>query len=184
MWVRSEYAGELAVLSTWAAALLPWNVTVSSVAVTGAGAVDVLFVRFPLFQVRYVFGALQGTQIGLPVPSLPVLGGTPDATGVVVSALAVQQGTGLAAAYRWWAVGAAVYVVALAVSVAYYRAESRVEDGPIDPVRILGGLLGGTALAFGVATGGLLSGFPGLPIPLGIPVVTTLAAALLTVERR
>jgi len=186
MWVRSEYAGELAVLSTWAAALLPWNVTVSSVTVDGIGAADVLFVRFPLFQVRYVFGTLplRGTQIGLPVPAAPLPGGLLDTSGAVVSALALQRGTGLAAAYRWWAAGAAAYAVALAVSVAYYRAEARVEAGPVDPVRLLGGLLGASALLFGVATAGLLSGFPGTPIPLGIPVVATLAAALLTVDRR
>ena len=29
MWVRSEYAGELAVLSTWVCGLAPWAMTVS-----------------------------------------------------------------------------------------------------------------------------------------------------------
>lgn len=187
MWVRSEYAGELAVVATWVAALVPWNVMVSTLE-TGT----VLFVRFPLFQVRYVFGELiaRGTLIGLPIPS-PVV----DTQGVVVSALTLQRGTGLETAYWIWALGALAYLVALATSIAYYRDEKRVEAGPVDPVRALGGLLGVAGVCFGVATLYLTpsilgvempgqGGFPGVPVPIGVVVLLVLSGVLLTVERR
>ena len=165
MWVRSEYAGELAVLLTWLSALIPWNV---SYAANPSGAA-VLFVRFPLAQVRYVFG-------------LPI------ARGVVVSdplsALAFQRGNPIAAAYRVWAIGAAVFAVALVVSAVYYRREAWAESWPVDPVRILGGLLGATGLVFAGATYLLLlRGFSPLPIPLGVVFLFLFGGLLLTVDR-
>lgn len=187
MWVRSEYAGELAVVATWVAALVPWNVMISPLE-----SGTVLFVRFPLFQVRYVFGELlaRGTLIGLPVPS-PVV----DTRGFVVAALTLQRGTGLETAYWIWALGALVYLLALATSVAYYSDEERLEAGPVDPVRALGGLLGVAGGCFAVSTLYLTpsilgiqmpgeGGFPGIPIPIGVVVLLVLSGVLLTVERR
>lgn len=46
-WVRSEYAGEVAVVSAWIAALVPWTVTVQT-ALPPLGA-RVYFARFGLF---------------------------------------------------------------------------------------------------------------------------------------
>ena len=165
MWVRSEYAGELAVLLTWLSALVPWNVSYAS---NPSGAA-VLFVRFPLAQVRYVFGV-------------------PVARGVVVadplSALAFQRGSPIAVAYQAWAVGAAVFAVALVVSVIYYRREAWAESWPVDPVRLLGGLLAATGLVFAGATFLLLSrGFSSLPIPLGVVFLLLFGGLLLTVDR-
>jgi hypothetical protein len=165
MWVRSEYAGELAVLLTWLSALIPWNVSYAS----NASGAALLFVRFPFAQIRYVFGV-------------------PIARGVVVSdplsALAFQQGSPIAAAYRLWAVGAAVFAVALLVSVVYYRREAWAESWPVDPVRLLGALLLGTGLVFAGATYLLLSrGFSGLPIPLGVVFLLLFGGLLLTVDR-
>jgi uncharacterized protein (TIGR04206 family) len=161
MWVRSEYAGELAVLLTWLSTLIPWNV---SYATDGSGTAA-LFVRFPLFQVRYVFGI-------------------PLARGVVVadplSALAFQRGSPIAAAYEVWALGAAVFAVALAVSLVYYRREA----WPVDPVRLLGTLLFGTGLVLAGATYLLLSrGFSSRPIPLGVVFLLLFGGLLLTVDR-
>ncbi|MFB6221057.1 MAG: hypothetical protein ABEH90_06425, partial [Halolamina sp.] len=154
VWVRSEYAGELAVLTTWFTALVPWNVHY----VPLSDAASVLFVRFPLLQVRYVFGLklLRGTQIGLPVPS-PLV----DNTGFVVSAMAFQDSPQLTTAYEIWAVGALVYLLALGVSIAYYRDEERVEAWRFDPVGLLGALLLLAAGAFGVATVFSYGVFPG-----------------------
>jgi hypothetical protein len=165
MWVRSEYAGELAVLLTWLSAFIPWNVSYAS----NATGQSLLFVRFPLLQVRYVFGI-------------------PLARGVVVSdplsALAFQRGNPVAAAYEVWALGAAVFAAALVVSVVYYRKESWAESGPVDPVRLLGALLLGTGLVFAGATYLLLSrGFSGLPIPLGVVFLLLFGGVLLTVDR-
>ena len=165
MWVRSEYAGELAVLLTWLSALIPWNV---SYAANPSGAA-VLFVRFPLAQVRYVFGLSIARGIVVSDP---------------LSALAFQRGSPIAAAYRVWAMGAAVFAVALVVSVVYYRREAWAESWPVDPVRLLGALLLGTGLVFAGATYLLLSrGFSGLPIPLGVVFLLLFGGLLLTVDR-
>lgn len=177
VWVRSEYAGELAVLSTWFSALIPWNVTFSPNVAGGT----VLFVRFPLFQVRYTFGLsfAKGTLVGLPVPA-PLA----DTGGFVVSAIAYQAGQSIQAAYWVWAAGALVYAVALGLSVAYYLREERVEAGPIDPVSTLGGLLVLSGLVLGGATVLLYGVFPGVPIPLGILFMVGFGAVLLRAERR
>lgn len=177
VWVRSEYAGELAVLTTWFTALVPWNIHYAPL----SNAASVLWVRFPLVQVRYVFGLelLRGTQIGLPLPS-PLV----DSTGFVVSAMAFQDNPQLTTGYEIWAVGALVYLVALGVSVAYYRDEERVEAWSVDPVRLLGGLLLLSAAAFGVATTYTYGVFPGVPIPLGVVLTGLFGAVLLTAERR
>lgn len=174
VWVRSEYAGELAVLSTWVAALLPWNVFYG--AVSGG---TVLFVRFPLFQVRYAFGLpfVRATNISSPV-----------------SAYLLQSGTSVQVAYAAWLVGAGVYLVALGVSVYYYREEERAESWDADPVDVLGGLLVGSALLFFVASAlfperffgigfGVGGGFPGVSLPVGAVIQLVLGGVLLRAER-
>ncbi|MFB6100945.1 MAG: hypothetical protein ABEJ73_00080 [Haloplanus sp.] len=165
MWVRSEYAGELAVLSTWLSALLPWNVTYSS----GIGSGALLFVRFPLVQIRYSFGVPLARRIAVADP---------------LSAMAFQRGQAIQAAYQVWALGAAVFAAALVVSLLYYRREAWAESWPLDPVRLLGGLLLVTGLVLSGATYLLLMrGFPGVPIPVGIPLLLLFGVVLLTTDR-
>ncbi len=164
VWVRSEYAGELAVLSTWLSAFIPWNVMLSSV----AGG-SVLFVRFPFLQIRYTYGVpfAEGSLILDPL-----------------SAISFQAGNSIAVAYQAWAVGAAVFAVAFAFSILYYLAEERVEALPVDPVRVVGGLLGLTGVVLAVATYLLLTrGFPGIPIPLGVVFLLLFGGVLLTIDR-
>lgn len=174
VWVRSEYAGELAVLSTWVAALLPWNVFYG--AVSGG---SVLFVRFPLFQIRYAFGLpfVRATSVSSPV-----------------SAYLLQSGTSVQVAYAAWLVGAGVYLVALGVSVYYYREEERAESWAADPVDVLGGLLVISALLFLVASAlfperffgigfGVGGGFPGVSLPVGAVLQLVLGGVLLRAER-
>lgn len=177
VWVRKEYAGELAVLSTWFAGLIPWNVAYAPDVAGG----QVLFVRFPLFQVRYTFGLsfTKGTLVGLPVPA-PLV----DTSGMVVSAIAFQEGTFAAFGYRVWALGALVYAVALAVSVAYYRDEERVEAWPVDPVLLLGGLLALSGVVLGAATVALWGMFGSIAVPLGVVFMLAFGAVLVRAERR
>lgn len=178
VWVSSEYAGELAVISVWVAALVPWNVTYSP----DVGGGSVLFIRFPLFQIRYTFGVpiARGTLIGLPIPAaLPEF--IPD---WLVSAPAFQSGADLATAYWVWTFGAALFGIAFVVSVVYYRREAWVESWPVDPVRVTGILLLAVGFVLGVATYFLTFGFPGIPIPVGIVLMLLLATALLGAERR
>jgi hypothetical protein len=163
VWVRSEYAGELAVLSAWLAALLPWSV--SFVRALGGG---LLVVRFPFFEVRY--------GIGLPLArAVEVVG--------PVTAARLQQGTAAAAGYRLWIPGAVVVGLALVLSVAYYRREERLETGPVDPVRAMGVLLAGGSAVLGGATLLLFSGFPGVTLPVGVPLTLALAVTLLVADR-
>ncbi|WP_144902297.1 DUF7549 family protein [Halobellus captivus] len=165
VWVRAEYAGALAVVSTWIAALVPWNVTYS----TGVSGGSVLFVRFPFFQIRYAYGVPTARGVSVSDP---------------LSATAFQVGQTIQAAYQVWTVGAAVLALAIAFSVLYYRYEERIESGPIDPVRLLGGLLTLTGVVLAVATYLLVTrGFPGLPLPIGVVLLFVFGALLLTVDR-
>ncbi|MFB6123839.1 MAG: hypothetical protein ABEJ78_10325 [Haloferacaceae archaeon] len=164
VWVRSEYAGELAVLLTWLSVLVPWNATYSPDVVGGA-----LSIWFPFFQVRYV--------VGLPaVAGFSVLD--------LFSARALQSGTSAYVGYSVWVVGAMVVAVAVVVSLVYYAREERVEAASIDPVRTLGvcHLLAGGI--FGVATYLLATrGLPGYPLPVGVVLFLGFGVVLLTVER-
>ncbi|UIO98503.1 hypothetical protein Hbl1158_07975 [Halobaculum sp. CBA1158] len=174
VWVRSEYAGELAVLSTWVTALLPWNVFYG---VVGGGTA--LFIRFPLLQIRYTTGIplVQATTLSDPV-----------------SAYLLQAGTSVQVAYGLWVVGAAVYLVALAASVYYYRNEAAAESWSVDPVSLLGGLLVASAVAFLASSAlfperlfglslGLGGGLPGVSVPVGAVIQLALGGVLLRAER-
>jgi uncharacterized protein (TIGR04206 family) len=165
VWVRSEYAGPLAVVLTLLSTLLPWNVTYSGNVSGGS----VLFVRFPFFQIRYAFGVPFADAVRVSDP---------------LSAVAFQAGNSIQVAYEAWTVGAAVLGVALLVAVAYYVREDAVESGPVDPVRLLGGLLGLAGAVLAVATYLLATrGFPGVPIPVGVVFLLAFAVLLLTVDR-
>lgn len=177
VWVRSEYAGELAVLLAWLSAFLPWNVTYSP-NLSGGSA---LFVRFPLFQVRYVWGIDIDRNVALlaPIPGWLLPGSLER-----FSALAFQQGYTILLAYQVWAVGAVVFAGAIALSIAYYLREERVEALRVDPVRLMGVLLGVSGLVFAVATYLLFTrGFPGIPIPIGVVLLLAFAGLLLSVQR-
>lgn len=174
VWVRSEYAGELAVLSTWVTALLPWNIFLGAV----AGG-TVLFVRFPFLQIRYAFG-------------VPVVRATTVSTPV--SAYLLQSGTSVQIAYALWIVGALVYLVALGISIYYYREQERVEAWSVDPVKLLGGLLVASAGVFVVASVlfperffglsfGVGGGFPGVSLPVGALLQLVLGGVLLRAQR-
>lgn len=178
VWVRSEYAGELAVVLTWLSALIPWNVTYSP----SVGGGSALFVRFPFFQIRYVWGVpiAQPVRLTVPVPGWLLPGIFPRD----FSALAFQADQAILLAYRTWAVGAAALGVAVALSIAYYRYEERVEALAVDSVRLLGALLGLTGVVLAVATYYLFTrGFPGVPLPLGVVFLLAFGGLLLTVDR-
>lgn len=165
VWVRAEYAGPLAVVSTWLAAFVPWNVTYSPDIADGS----VLFVRFPFFQVRYAFDVAAARRVAVSDP---------------LSATALQAGQTIQAAYQAWTVGAAILAVAVVFAVAYYRDEESVESWPVDPVRLLGALLTLSGLVLVVATYLLATrGLPGVPLPIGVVFLLLFGGILLTVDR-
>ncbi|MFC7115308.1 hypothetical protein ACFQH2_10610 [Natronoarchaeum sp. GCM10025703] len=168
-WVRSEYAGELSVVSAWLAALLPWNLTYSTIA---EGEVTILSARFPFVQLRYLLG------IELPGQENPAIDHPFAARGAV-------EGMPLLV-YDLWIAGAAFVLVAVALSIAMYLDEARIEDAlPTSPVRVMGGLLGAATLllsasTLAIVTRGEFGG--GIPVPIGLLVLGVLSWVLLTVD--
>ena len=162
-WVKSEYAGEFAVVSTWLLALLPWGASFFQVR-----GISVVSVRFLLFRVQYVLGAsLEGERPFLWTWQVPGFEGTPELTFTAQVAL----------------VAALAYLVPLAVSLLYYTDESRVEAWPIDPVRLLGWLLGVVSLLVTVSALLLVRHHAGVVVPLAPPFAVALSYLLVTVDR-
>lgn len=166
-WVRSEYAGELAVLSAWLSALLPWNVTYVTFL---DGQVSALFVRFPFVQLRYLFGISleDGVRIDHPIGARGDVAGNP----VLL--------------YDLWIAGAAIILTAVVLSILLYVDEDGVEERlPVHPVRLMGGLLGVATVVLSASTVAILTRGDfggGLPIPVGLVVLGVLSWVLLTVE--
>lgn len=164
VWVQREHAGALAVLSAWIGAILPWNVTYSSL-----DEMWVLFVRFPLFEFQYSSGvsaAVDGTSLRS-----------------VLGTIQLQSEQGLETAALIWGSGAVVILAALVLSVVYYTQETQLEAGPVNPVRLMGSLLGLATVLFTIATVFVWTGgFGGFPIPIGIPLLGVLAVVLLRAD--
>jgi uncharacterized protein (TIGR04206 family) len=165
MWVRSEYAGELAVLSAWLCALLPWSVSYAS-----PGDIQVFRLHFPYVLFQFVPGVGLGQG---PVPFV-----------LVVDGPAFGNDPGVILAYQLWTLAAAVFVLVLAWSVVYYVAEERLKArSPLDPVRVMGGLLVVAALPLSAATYYLVTALPALTVPVGVVFMYLFGGLLLVVDR-
>lgn len=163
-WVRSEYAGELAVVAAWLSALLPWTVSV-----TAQRGVSFVVIRFPLFAFQFLFGLDLGSadQPFHLVTSMPALASNPTNR----------------LAYLAWLAAAVVLAGALVLAVAYYLREQRLEASRLDPVRLMGVLLGVAGALFVASTGLLWQGYFGLTVPVGAAIVPVLGGLLLVVDR-
>lgn len=165
MWVRSEYAGELAVLSAWLCALLPWSVGYAS---QGSDRLIRIHFLYAFFQ----FAPGSG------------LANLLDTTVYVGEAIGFANDASVSLGYQLWAVGAVVLTLALGLSVAYYRLDERLEArSPVDPVRVMGALLVAAALPLAAATYYVHAGSVGVTVPIGVPFCLVLGALLLVVER-
>jgi uncharacterized protein (TIGR04206 family) len=163
VWVKSEYAGEVAVLATWLGAFLPW-----SVGWLGISGVQVVSLRFPLARIQYIFGAtVPGEKPFLWAWEVPAFAGSPELT------LAAQLGL----------IGGEVYLVALLVSVVFYVAEEWLMAQPVDPVRLLAALLSIVGLALTGAGFMLVRYDASTVIPIGGPLMLALGALLATADR-
>ena len=166
VWIRSEYAGEFAVLAAWVSALIPWSVSFAS-----QGGISLVVLRFPLVMVQFLLGARIG---GGEQPVLPVW-----------SAYGFPASEGVAQAYLVWLGGAVVFGLALLLSVVYYAMDDRLEARlPVDPVRLMGGLLLLTALVLTVSTAMLWGSYFGGSVPVGIVFLYAFGYLLLRVERK
>lgn len=111
-WVKSEYAGELAVVSAWLAALLPWTVGYTPSHSEFPGTV--IYVRFPAVQVQYAVGTPFGDAFELWTP----------ATG---HALASSVEGAVTTAFDVWLVALVPLYLAVSLGVALYATSV---DGP------------------------------------------------------
>ncbi len=162
MWVRSEYAGELAVVSTWLCGLAPWAVTwIAREEATG------YFFWFHVFNLLFT-------------PGIDVPGERPT---WVWGFLDFPIYVGETYVTVLWLAGTLVFAVAFALSVAYYVDEQQVQSMPVDPVRTLGGLLTASGLLLGGAYVLLFQNLLGTTIPVGLLLQLILGVVLVQTER-
>lgn len=165
MWVRSEYAGELAVLSAWLCALLPWSVSYAN-----PGAVHLVRVHF----LYAFFQFAPGSGLSELIDTVVVVADGPS----FAANATVEFG------YQLWVLGAILLTLAVALSLVYYRYDERLEArSPVDPVRVMGGLLFGAAFPLAGATYFVHSGGRGVTVPVGVLFMLVLGGLLLLVER-
>lgn len=163
-WVKAEYAGELAVLSTWLVGLAPW-----SASIFGQNGFTVVSLRFLPLRLLYIFGA--------DIPNeRPLLFAWQVADFQQSFELTIAGHLGFAAL--------ALYALPFGLSLYYYFEEERIAAAlPVDPVRLFGGLLGLVG-AFTMAASLLfVRYFPGTTVPVGALLAVVFAYFLLTVDR-
>ncbi len=189
-WVKAEYAGELAVVASWVAALTPWSLTLQPNGPLGS---IIFIVRWPLgeLQVRLASSiTVDGADVSVSAVLAEAYPGTgvggPFFIGDPVSSTAFYDVPAVAYGGWGWVIGGLAVVVALGLSAALYRDEANATARlPVDPVRAMAGLLGLATVGFAAATIGFWYAPPrvGLPIPVGVVIVGALAVALARVER-
>lgn len=163
-WVKSEYAGELAVLSTWLVGIAPW-----AVSTFGDSGLRVVVLRFLPFRFQFIFGARFDNE----VPFLPAW-----------AVAEFQQAPPLQVAGHLGVAALLVYLALFLLSLYYYVAEDRLEAAlPVDPVRLFGAGLALVGLLSLGATVLFLRNFPGVTLPVGSAVALLFGGLLLTVDR-
>jgi hypothetical protein len=168
MWVTSEHAGALAVVSTWVCALLPWSVTLFREELEPGVGVVAVWIRFLPGRLLYIFGVGVGDE-------------SPYRWVWEVPGFVATRGETLAG-YLWLA-GAAVFGVVFLVSLLYYARETWVESWPVDPVRFLGSLLVVSGLLLSGAVAVLWRFQAGIVVPVGVLFQLGLGGVLLQVDR-
>jgi uncharacterized protein (TIGR04206 family) len=192
VWVKSEYAEELAVLAAWLSALVPWSISVSVGEIQGGTLVEV---RFPAFLLRFLFGISvdQGTLFLFPWDAARYYTGSPGSLAFVI-----------------WTIAAFIVFGAVLCSLGLYLFEERLAAARLDPVRVMGVLLGlsglltllaSLLLQFGAPGAvpvltfpawlpllgnvgiGPATAFPGIVLPIGAVLQLAFAWTLLRVER-
>lgn len=172
VWVKSEYAGELAVVSAWLAALLPWYT--SYVPEIDGLPGSVLFVRFPFAQIRFTFDVPLADAVDFR--TIP---------GILFPRADTLESGAIEVAYWVWYVGAALVAIAVLFSFAMYVDYDRlVESLPVHPVRVMGGLLTGAGAVLAGATALFYHHrvFEEYPVPIGLALLLVLGVSLLRVE--
>lgn len=201
VWVRSEYAEELAVVSAWLMTLLPWSFSYGR-----PGGAQYFAIRFPFFTYERWQGIAAGvggggfrTPIGkldlyvyatltdaLNPEELAARYGTDDpglSIGTVIDALKLGPYTDATLGYLLWTVGLVVLLLAILLSVLLYVETDAVHDLPFDSVRAMGVLLMVAAVFYSGATIMLYLQLPGIYLPVGPFLYVAFGYILLTVDR-
>ncbi|NHN40631.1 hypothetical protein G9C85_03135 [Halorubellus sp. JP-L1] len=173
VWVKSEYAEELAVLLTWLAALVPWSISYGSFAVTSSQDLTLVILRFPFVAIRYQLGVqlMSGTDVKTPV------GFRQEVVSAGGNASAQIPG------YDLWLVGVAVLAVALLVSFLLYFEVDALDDLPVDPVRLQGALLLALSLSLLGSSAYLFTTQAALFVPFGVLLQLAFGVILLRADR-
>ncbi|MFT4964297.1 MAG: hypothetical protein ACI9PP_001576 [Halobacteriales archaeon] len=200
VWVRSEYAEELAVVSAWLMAFLPWSFSYGQ---PMGGRFVALRFPFVIYENLQGFGAFNHTGFLTPFDALDrsvragLTGAFADSElltrygskepGVsvktVIDALAGTSYSDGVLAYLLWAGGLLILTVAILLSLLMYFETDVVERWPYDRVRTMGVLLTIAAVFYAGATIMLYLQFPGIYVPVGPFLYFALGYVLLTVER-
>ena len=185
-WVRSEYAGELAVLSVWLTALMPWSFSHLNRTIAGARWL-VINIRFMFFQFgfRWRNGKPVNFQTVKPVWELAPFGSLSQVvrpSGWTACPPEVFLPCDQVVEGRIWLLGATVFALVLVLSVLYYAREELVaEELPVDPVRFFGGAFALLALVFTAVV--VLFNPHQLTVPVGTLFMWVFAIVLLRIER-
>lgn len=186
-WVKAEYADELAVVTTWLVALLPWSVSYTTDAPFES---PVYFLRFPLFELQARFPAditANGQQLDVAAVLSEQYGGVALFGDVYLGSpvAAVLGGPGAVLAYGLWTVAALLVAVAVVLSVGMYLREDAVSEWlPVNYVRLTGAVFAVAAVPLAAATVLFASSETayGTPIPVGLVLMVAVAYLLLTAD--
>lgn len=195
VWVKSEYADELAVVVTWLSMVVPWSVAYNSEGPLGS---HVAFVRISVFELQLRFPANITFQ-GVPLDVARALdlvysgfqiagnfyGAFPPTAALFYDGAAFEFASALTLANAFWSLAALVMLVAFGLSLAMYRDEAATSARlPVAYHRIAGWLLVAASVFLAVSTAWFYVARPrvGIPLPVGLVVILALAITLLRAD--
>lgn len=171
LWVNNDYINELTVFLTWCIVLIPWNIQYVTLDDLG----ELIFVRFPFFQIRYQLGFAAGEQNLILNP---------------VAAYNYQSGAPMADPYLWWIIASTPLLLAVIFGCTMYlldfnstplSIETFENKLPIPIARLIGGLIAiGTIGLLGATYHLFTTGFQGINIPIGLLFLGVFSYILLT----
>lgn len=191
-WIDEQYADEVAVVTTWIAAFLPWTVAYTGEAFQGS---RIFFFRFPAFGLQLRFplevtadGRVLETNIPQRLAEQYGGFGVFGNLHVELAPLQMETGDGAAAiAYLLWTVATLVMVAAVVLSLAMYVREDDVRTRlPVEYPTLASITFGVLAVFLAGATAAFfLSDVAyGVPIPLGVVILAAFAVVLWRAEER
>jgi uncharacterized membrane protein len=195
VWVKSEYADELAVLVTWLSMVVPWSVAYNSEGPLGS---HIAFVRVSVFELQLRFPSnisFQGVPLDVARALDVVYGGFqiagnfygafPPTAALFYDGTTLEFADALTLANAFWSLAGAIMLAAFVLSVAMYRDEAATSARlPVAYHRLAGWLLAAASICLAVATAWFYVARPrvGIPLPVGLVVILALAITLIRAD--